>query len=1720
MTHTNYPKDKCIHEFFEAQVERTPDAVAVEFENQRLTYHDLNCRANQLARHLQKRGVVPGALVGICVERSLEIVIGLLGILKAGGAYVPLDPAYPRERLAFMLEDIKAPVFLTQQKLKSKAVGWKLDKCHTMCFDSEWEAISQESKENLVSDVTAKNLAYVIYTSGSTGKPKGVLIGHDSIVSHCQLIQKYYELNLTDRVLQFASFNFDASLEQILPTLIAGATLIIRGKNEWAPKDIHKQIIEYGITVMNIPPAYWHQLTQEWLKTPELLCDQLRLVIVGGDVMLPETLNLWQQLPTGSVRLFNAYGPTESTITAALFEVNCRFSECSPHKKIPIGFPLSNKTFYLLDVHGNPVPVGIPGELHIGGEGLAWGYLNRPELTAERFIPNLFSKHSGDRLYKTGDLARYLTDGSLEFLGRLDHQVKIRGFRIELGEIESVLRQYPSVQEAIVVAQEEQSGKKRLVAYVVPDEGQTCNINALHQFLEETIPDYMIPSAFVTLEALPLTPSGKIDRRALPVPTRSGLEESYVAPRTPTEEILAKIWADILGLERIGIHDNFFLLGGHSLLSVKLISQVTKTFQIELPAYCLFELPSIEKLAQAIDKFRRELSETEVYQAPIKSESPMSTARSPQKECESYALPIHAISRDRKFPLSFPQQLLWFFSRLYPEQPIYNETCTIRLIGEIDVAALEQSFTELIRRHEILRTTFAIMDEHPMQVIHAPAPFHLKTVDLRDLPESDREAEALRLATEDLKQPFDLSLGPLWRVLLIQLETEDYRLFLADHHLITDGISLYDIFHPELETLYTAFSNGAPSPLPELTIQYADFAVWQRQRLQENVLAPHLDYWKKKLANLPILQLPTDRPRSDKTTFQGTRQCLSISGILTEKLTRLSHQEGTTLFMTLVAAVKILLFRYSAQEDIAIGTVTAGRDRPEIEKVMGNFLNTLVLRTDLSGDPTFKDFLQRVRTVAMEAYAHQELPFDTLVSELQPERNISQNPLFQVAFVLEPPLSEHHLEWSLSQLDIHPGTAKFDLTFELDERPEGLIGRIEYSTELFDDTTISRMIGHFRILLEGIADNPEQRISELPLLTETDQHQILVERNETKTEYPKDVCIHRLFEIQAEQTPDAIAVVSPSDDLKQREDQKLSYQELNNRANQLAHYLQKLGVGSETLVGICMERSLEMIVGVLGILKAGGTYVPLDPAYPKERLAFMLEDTQAQVVVTQQSLREHLSELEVNIVCLGSDWETISLESIEHIRQKVLAEHLAYVIYTSGSTGQPKGVAVSHQAVTRLLFNTNYIDLKSSDKIAHVSNVSFDAATFEIWGALLHGGQIIVVPKGIALSLQDFATYIREQEITTLFLTTALFNQLAGEVPQAFSSLRHLLFGGEAVVPKWVRAVLHNGPPKRLLHVYGPTESTTFASWYLVRDVPDEAVTIPIGHAISNTQTYVLDFNLQPVPTGIPGELYIGGDGLARGYLNRPDLTAETFVPHPFSDEPGARLYKTGDLARYLPNGSLEFLGRTDHQIKLRGFRIELGEVEAILRQHPTVQETVAMIREDLSGDKRLVAYVIASQQLPPTINELRRFLQQKLPDYMIPSTFVVLDAFPLTPNGKVDRRALPMPGQSRPELEEIFRAPRTPTEEMLADIWSQLLGFERVGIHDNFFQLGGHSLLATQLISRIRRTFAVELPLRILFEAPTVVQLAERIQMSHWAAQNLEDSPDISGNKREEGKI
>ncbi|HYO58090.1 non-ribosomal peptide synthetase [Archangium sp.] len=2181
----------------EAQVARTPEAPAVVMGPVWLTYRELDARANQVAHRLRRMGVGPDVPVGLCVERSLELVVGLWGILKAGGAYVPLDPAYPSERLRYMLEDSGAGVVVTVGEAAGGLVGAAT---RLLRLDAEVESLRGEPETPVPGGARPEHLAYAIYTSGSTGRPKAVMVRQGAVANLVEALHRavYTSLEPGRRVSVNGSVSFDTSVKQLFQ-LLRGHTLdltpeLVRFDGEALRGYLERQRVD----VLDCTPSQLQLLVETgWLEE----ATRPVTLLVGGEAIHEA---LWRRLAASpQVRAFNVYGPTECTVDATVCPIT------PEHERPVLGQPIDNVRLYVLDRHGQPVGMGVPGELFIGGAGLARGYLGRPDATAERFVPDPFGGGPGARLYRTGDRARWLADGTVEFLGRVDFQVKLRGHRIELGEVEAALREQPSVREAVAAVREYGPGDQRLVAYVVAS--APIDTAALRVALKTRLPEPMMPAAIVGLPAFPLTPSGKVDRKALPLPGVAAGRAGFVAPRTDTERRLAELWARTLGVERVGVTDSFFELGGHSLLATQLVSRVRGTFGVELPLRSVFEEPTLEGLAlrveqaprmatgaaappplvarpgaepllsfaqqrlwfldrlqpgsvaynipyavrltgaldlQALERgveaiiqrhqvlrttfgeeegrpvahiaarmpvplervdlsglpeaereaevlrlaerdarmpfvlaegpllrttllrlgeaehvllltmhhivtdgwstgiFARELAalygaftrgepdplaelplqyadharwqrewlkgevleaqlaywrrrlagsppvlnlpldrprpevpefrggarafslsrewvealrdlgrregcslfmvllggfqallahwsgqedivvgtpvagrtraeveeligffvntlvlRTQVGGAPTFREllarvregaleayahqdvpfeklveelrpvrdpryTPLfqvlfslgnvprarlelpgltltgletvtggskfdlslsleewegglrglfsynaclfdegtverwgseleallgAVAREPDqplprllgivsvpaarpvpppflpalperrgyvepegpvalplarlwrellrvervglhddffelgghsllatqlvsrvREAFGVELPLRALfdaptlgalaarigaargahsplvasawvrmHRDGPPPLSFAQQRLWFLDQLQPGSNAYNIPYALRLEGELKKGALERALEEVVRRHEILRASFESVKGEPVLCIAEPLRLPLAPVDLSALEAGRRKEEVERLASEEADRPFVLSRGPLLRATLLRLAEREHVLLLTVHHIVFDGWSA-SILVRELAALYDAFSRGEPSPLPELELQYADYARWQREWLREEVLEAQLGYWRQRLAGSPpVLELPLDRPRPPvRRASRVGRVPVVLSRELSAALGALGQREGCSLFMVLLAGFQAVLSRWSGQEDIVVGTPVAGRTRAEVEGLIGFFVNMLVLRTEVGGAPTFRELLGRVREVALGAYSHQDVPFEKLVEELGPARDLGHTPLFQVLFVLQNlPSREIALrDVRLSPVEQEEPEAKLDLALSFEQAPEGLRGVLAYDTGLFEQATIARMARHLEALLATMVAGPDRRVTEVELLVGEERHRLLVEWNETRTDFPDEACAHQLFEAWVDRTPDAVALVF--------EDEQLTYRELDARANRLAWQLLELGVGPETRMGLYVERSIDLVVGMLGVLKAGGAWVPLDPAYPRERLGYMLEDSGAEVLLTWRRLADTLPASGARRVYLDAGPEELARYGTERPVSRATADNLAYVIYTSGSTGRPKGTLLAHRGLCNTaLAAGKHHGFHPGSRVLQFAASSFDASVCEVFGTLLAGACLVLAPRERLLPDEPLRSLLDSQRISAVTLTPSVLAQLR---PEGLPHLRTVISAGEALPAELARRW---GSRVTLLNAYGPTEVTvcaTITSGGVAADRPT------IGRPWDNVHVYVLDAALRPVPLGVPGELYVSSVGLARGYLGRPDLTAERFIPNPFSTLPGARLYRTGDRVRWLPQGELEYLGRTDSQVKLRGFRIEPGEVESALASHPSVREAAVIAREDSPGNKRLVAYAVARSGQSLEDSGLRRFLRERLPEHLVPAAFVFLETLPLTPNGKVDIRALPPPSEVRSRGAATV-PPRDELERELVRAWEEVLGVRPVGVTDSFFELGGQSLLAVRLVARLRERLGHTVPLAALFEGPTVEELAAHLR-------------------------
>ncbi|MBV9926801.1 MAG: amino acid adenylation domain-containing protein [Acidobacteria bacterium] len=2142
-TRVDFPEGKLLHQLFEEQAAAKPDAVAVVYEGGRLTYAELNRRANRLAHRLLSLGAGPETVVAICAERSPEMIAAALGVLKAGAAYLPVDASCPAERVRFMLRDAGAALLLTQRRVVETLS--EVDVNVILLDEEEDDAANVVGDENPLREVSPDNLAYVIYTSGSTGLPKGVSVQHGAICNRMLWGQQTaYRLTEADALLQLYNFGSDFALWECFTPLVAGARLVLpRPGGQQDIAYVVRLLAEERITLVGLVPSMLRALLDE----PGIdECRSLRIITSGGEALNAELRErFFETLPWAELQ--NGYGPTEASVDVTCWV--CRAGEA--RASVPIGRPNANTQLYVLDERLEPVPAGVAGQLYIGGANLARGYLGRPALTAERFVPDPFGGEAGARLYQTGDLARHLPDGALEFLGRVDHQVKVRGFRVELGEVEAVLAAHPRVRDCAVAAREDEAGSLRLVAYVVARQARTLTASELRRHALRTLPDYMVPQSFVMLAELPKTANGKVDRRSLPAPdaARPELESSYEPPRNRAEEVLAQVWSEVLGLSQVGVGDNFFELGGDSILSIQVIARANRA-GLHLTPKQLFQHQTIAELAavaragtavhaeqgivtgevpltpiqhwffewnlpdpnfyyhsvlldvereegrdlweQVLAKLlehhdalrlrytfgrsgwrqtnagvdarqaplkhidisalseREQRDRIEEYASPLRCELDLSAGRlvhavlfdcgegrgakllvnvhhlavdgvswrvlledlqavhdqlaagepaalGPKTtsfkhwaerlheyaqtdgprvelphwlatlEAESARVPVdHAggvndIASERSvtewlsgdetlallrelprlhrtrindvlltalmrvfegwtgsgallidleghgreeiaddvdlsrtvgwftsvypvslrldagagaaqalrsvkeqlrrvpnrgigygllrylarggeevarlrslpgaevsfnylgrfdeghaefaqpdqdwgdaveaaegdagkrrprgvdvrrshlldinggiidgqlwmswaysenvhraetieslarqymdelralveqcdvpsaavltpedfplapldpaaleqlagsyrgiediYPLSPMQSGMLFHSLYAPEADVYSGVMRYALHGPLDVEAFKGAWQRVAERHDSLRAAFVWKElDEPLQIIQREVSLPWEQHDWRALAAEEQRGRLEALCLDEQRRGFNLAHAPLMRFTLVRMGEDEYQFVWSCHHLLLDGWSVPLVF-AEVSEVYDALTERrAANPPPARP--YRDYIEWLRQ---QDVSAAEA-FWRQELKGLTHpTPLASDRPprrgRGDEVYGEAS---VSLGRAATAGLQATARRAQLTLNTLVRGAWAILLSRYSGEETVAFGATVSGRppDLEGVEEMVGLFINTLPVLARVDADAHALTWLreQQARQFAAQAYEYSPLVEVQRWSEVPPG-----TPLFESLLVFE-----NYPSGGLAPGDTAEGGGAETHSVEFTNYPLTLIAapgeelslRLAYGRSRFEDSTAERMLGHLRTLLEAIAVDPSRRLSELPLLTEEERYQILSAWNDTRREHAEDLCIHRLFESWAERTPDAVAVV--------HEGRRLTYRELNERANSLARRLRALGVGPEVVVGTFFERSADVAVGLLAILKAGGAYLPLDLAYPRERLRFMIEDAGAKVLLTERRLRQDLPSCDLPVACVDdaeADMPAVNLDG------GATPLNLAYVIYTSGSTGRPKGVGITHRSVQRFVVNTNFVEVLPADTVAQVSNFSFDAAALEIWGALLNGARLVFISKDLVLSPQDFADELASQRVTTLFTTTALLNHVAGETPGAFAALDNLLFGGEAADPRSVRRVLEAGPPRRLVNLYGPTESTTACSWHLVASVEDDAPSVPIGRPVSNTRLYVLDAQLRPVPVGVAGELYVGGDGLARGYLNRPGLTAERFVPDPFSGEPGARLYRTGDLARYLPSGEIDFVGRADNQIKLRGFRVELGEVESALALHPSVREAVVMAGENGDREKGLVAYVVAARGAAPAASELRTHLRERLPDYMLPSAFVRLECLPLTPNGKVDRRALPKPGARDPEAQGDFEPPRTPDEEALAKIWSEVLGVGRVGVEDNFFELGGHSLLATQVVSRVHRDLGVELRLRSLFESPTLSGLAACVEAARLAGQRESEAPRIT---------
>ncbi|OPY29541.1 MAG: 3-hydroxypropionyl-coenzyme A synthetase [Methanobacterium sp. PtaU1.Bin242] len=1627
-----YPQEETIQEIFEEQVKRTPDNVALVYGNNQLTYQELNEKTNQLAHALRNKGVKPDDIIGLLVDRSPEMIIAILAVLKAGGAYLPIDPNYPEKRIQFILQDSATGILLTQPEYVSN------EPFDGIILDLKKPDTYEGSPLNPNKVNASHNLAYIIYTSGSTGNPKGVMVNHGSLMNTLLAMQRHYPLLEDDAYLMKTAYTFDVSLTEIFGWIYnSGRLILLKEGEEKDPKRILEAIEKYGVTHINFVPSMLKTFTNTIKKENKSL-NKLKYVFSAGEAITKNMADKFYEGSEGNLRLENLYGPTEGTIYTTRYSIKREKENIN----IPIGKPLDNTKAYILDRNSEIQPIGIPGELCIAGEGLARGYLNNPELTSEFFVDNPFTP--GERLYRTGDLARWLPDGNIEFLGRIDHQVKIRGYRIELGEIENQLINHPSIKETVTVANEDLGGDSYLCAYYVGDEELTTQKIRTH--LSQSLPEYMIPTYFIKLDKIPLTPNGKIDRKILPEPDgsiRTGVK--YIGPRDTVEEKLILLWQDILGVNRVGIRDTFFELGGHSLKATTLVSRIHKEFNVEFPLKKVFQTPTVAEMAVFI--------------------------RSASKSIYS---DIQTVEEREYYPMSSAQIRLYILDQFEGAGIAFNMPGVIIIDGDLDWLRFEESFQQLIGRHEILRTSFTMKDIEPIQIIHDNIDFKLTYMESNE--------EEIDIIINGFIKPFDLSQAPLLRVSLVKVDKHRHFLLFDMHHIISDGMSM-NILIREFMSFYQRMK------LPDLRIQYKDYSVWQNKHYREDTFKQQEKYWLEIFKDeIPVLNMPLDYPRPMMQSFEGNHLIFEIEGELTRKLNALAMDEGVTLYMVLLASLNILFSKYTGQDDIVIGSVSAGRPHSELENLIGLFINTLAMRNHPQEEKIFKEFLEDVKENALEAYENQDYQFDELIENLNLKRDFSRNPIFDVMFILQNmDITEMEMErLNFTYYENPLLVSKVDMLLNAMERGDGIIFNLEYCTKLFKKETIEKFAKHYVNILEEIVKNPYLKLKEINILTEEEKNTIFHDFNNTKAPYSRDKTIHELFEEQVERTPDNIALIY--------EDEQLTYSELNKKANQIAHILRDKGIKPDSIVGIMLERSPEMIIGLLAVLKAGGAYLPIDPSYPEERIMYILKDSAAKILLTQQKYESRVSFNGETLDLKNPDLFIGSQLNLENVNT---SHDLSYVIYTSGSTGKPKGVMIEHYSViNKLEWMLKEYPITEDDVLIQKTPYTFDASVYELFIWSFTGARLCLLKPDGEKDPEEIINAIEKHMVTTIEFVPSMLSVFLGHIEETqcsnrLKSLKHVTTGGEALTTEQVKKFNKNLKKNNtnLINTYGPTETTIDVTYYYCNEeIPEN---IPIGKPISNIQLYIMDKHQKLQPITIPGELCISGDGLARGYLNKTNLTNKSFMNNPFI--PGERLYRTGDLARWLPDGNIEFLGRIDHQVKIRGNRIELGEIENRLLEHPQITETVVMTKEDPQSGKYLCAYFIGEEKL--SVPHLRAHLSKHLPDYMIPHYFIQLEKMPLNQNGKIDRKSLPEPDGSI-NTGVKYVAPRNEIEEKLVKIWQEILKVDKIGIKDDFFSLGGDSIKAIQVSSRLN-SYGLKLEITEMLKNPVIEELSNHITLT-----------------------
>ena len=1649
---------------------RFPDKAAIVQDNQVVTYQLLAERAALLAGKLRRMGACESNnLVGLMTQQGPDLPIGILGILGVGTGFVVLDPSLPEERIRFLLDDCQIDTVVCQPPYRQLLARVSARGEALRRIVSIYDAVG------VPADLTAANaserLAYVIYTSGSSGKPKGVPISHDQLVPLMHWGRATFALGEKTRAMQSLNHAFDYGVFELMSPLLFGGTLCVPKTDERGlPDRFAISLRNLYINTLHATPSFFSQVVIQ----PQNLT-AMRHLVMGAEVVERELVEAIFASVTDQCVVHNAYGPTEASIISTTYEIG-RPGEKPLLVPVPIGKASGDKELYVLDGAGHMQAPGVPGELHIGGKGISRGYLGRPALSAEKFVPHPFAQTPGQRLYRSGDQVRFRADGQILFAGRIDDQVKVRGFRIELSEVRSTLESSPAVAQAVVLTTAESGAEKKIIAYLILEQGgaahakdaakQTKNIRA---FLAQHLPGYMIPAAFVFMDRFPLTPNGKLDRAALPEPNQAIEPEEYEAPATPSEKAIAQIWCDLFQLKQIHRKANFFELGGHSLMATRFISRIQSAQGVTLSLASVFTTPTLEGLAKEVDRG---------IKADVRP--PLTHQQGPGPHV-----------------LSFAQQRLWFLDRFETDSSAYHIPTALLLKGRLDTKAMEQAFNAIVSRHDNVRTTFTTQAEQPRQVVGPHTPFRLRIVDLSAIPQKLAQAKAI--AKTEATAPFQLTIGPLFRLKLLRLSPQEHILTWTTHHIASDGWSM-GVMLKELNVLYKAFQNNEPCPLAPLSVQYADFAVWQRSWLKDEVLAEKMAYWREHLAGAPdLLELPTDRPRPAVQSYRGNQLSFRLSDAA--RVQDLGRASGASLFMTLSAAFATLLSRYSGTDDLVIGSPVACRNHPDIEPLIGFFANMIPLRFDLSGNPSFRQLLARVQKAALDGFLHEDVPFEQLVEELQPGRHLDYTPLFQVAFAQQNPDLE---EAALADLQMMPlqttgTTAKFDLTLTVAKQDDELIANLEYNTDLFDADRIQRLGAHLTLLLDQMTTAPNRRLADFELVTPNERNELRL-WSRHKNVHPGGQSVDALFARAALRTPDKVALFQDS--------HVLTYQVLAQRAARLTGELHRLGVvGTNSVIGLMTEQGLDLPIGILGILGAGAAFVSLDPHLPEERIRYLLDDCRMDTVVCQPAFRQRMLDISAmgkalhNIVAI-SDGPDVPVQVVLSHRP----ERLAYVVYTSGSSGKPKGVPISHnELVPLLLWGCDTFGLNESTRALQSLNHAFDYGIFELLSPLLFGGTLFTAKTGERGLADRFAANIRDLYINIVHATPSFFSGVVSQ-PQNLHSLRHLIMGAEVVERELVEAIFASVSDQCMVYnAYGPTEASIISTTFEIGKPGQTLVLpVPIGAPCGDKTLYVMDRSGRLQPPGIPGELHIGGPGLSRGYLGQPALCAEKFVPNPFSEIPGQRLYRSGDQVRFRHDGNLLFSGRIDDQVKIRGFRVELAEIRSVLEGAPGVGQAAVLTTGKSGTTQKLLAYVIptagsslqvtiADEELAAQINELKIYLSKHLPSYMIPSVFVFLERFPLTPNGKLDRAALPKPQTRTSETQ--FIAPGTGLERGMAAIWARLLGVEKVGTSDNFFELGGHSLLMVQLQEALKQELGHELTMVTLFEHPTIRALASHLE-------------------------